>query len=67
MGDIEGITTKDFENFTDIALGSRFGKNAPSLEEIETMNSFVKRLFDSIYNSSGKLKKLYIKYILFLN
>ena len=67
MRAIEGIKTKEFESFTDSALNSRFGKNPPSQDEIEQMNLFTKKLFNSIYASSGRLKRFLIKYILFLS
>ncbi len=67
MNSIEGIKTKEFESFTDSALNSRFGKNPPDKEEIDRMNSFVKKLSEKIYNSSGIFKRILIRYILFMD
>ena len=64
---IDGIKTSEFEAFTDNALKARFGKDAPSETEINEMIRFVEKLIASIYDESGRCKKLIIKYLLFMN
>ena len=63
---IDGIKTKDYQDFTEIALNARFGKNPPSEQDISQMNDFLKFLSVGVYDSSKKWKQLLMKYILFL-
>ncbi len=58
---------KEFESFTKTALTARFGRSRPNKDEIAGMQDFADKLFGIVYESSGKCKKLIIKYILFLH
>lgn len=57
----------DFKKFTLSTLNARFGKSQPDNKEIADMKDFVDALADELYQSSGKCKKLIIKYIFFLH
>ena len=63
---IDGIKTKDYQEFTDFALNARFGKDSPGEQDISQMNDFLKTLSECVYNSSKKWKQLLMKYVLFL-
>lgn len=66
MGVLNGEYTNRYKVFTETAQQARFSKTAPTSEAIAEMNDFVKTLTEYIYESSGKIKKLIIKYVLFL-
>lgn len=55
-----------FDEFTKTALKARFGRIRPSKDEVSDMREFVNKLSEVVYESSGKCKKLIIKYFLFL-
>ena len=65
--EIEGLTKENCVSAVNTALSSGFGKNPPSDRETAKMEEFLKELSSCIYASSGRCKKLIIKYILFLN
>lgn len=58
---------KDFITFTKIALSSRFAKSSPDRSQANKMLNILDELADSVYNSLPKLRKLIIKYFLFLH
>ncbi|MBQ2152569.1 MAG: hypothetical protein II440_03900, partial [Clostridia bacterium] len=55
-----------YKTFTQTAQQAKFAHTAPTSESIAEMNDFIKTLTEYIYESSGKIKKLIIKYVLFL-
>ena len=58
--------TVRYKVFTQTAQQAKFSQNAPSTEAIKEMNDFINTLTKYIYESSGKIKKVIIKYVLFL-
>ena len=63
---LEHIKNMDYQNFTDIALNARFGRNAPDEESITQMTAFLNDLAEDVYSSSDVWRKILMKYILFL-
>ncbi len=55
-----------YKTFTQTAQQAKFAHTAPTSESIAEMNDFIKTLTEYIYESSGKIKKLIMKYVLFL-
>lgn len=55
-----------FKRFMQISLRSGFGNTPPTNDELGESVRFADELSKKIYDSSGYLKKLYIKYILVL-
>ena len=66
MKKIDSTYTTDYLDFTERALNSRFGREPLSREEVDKMVEFVNKLSKKIYDNSGKIKRLVIKYLLFL-
>ncbi|MBR6581614.1 MAG: transglutaminase domain-containing protein [Ruminococcus sp.] len=56
----------EFEKFMNTSLYAVFSGSAPDMADVEKNNKLTKAIADNIYNRAGKLKKLYLKYILCL-
>ncbi|MBO7474019.1 MAG: transglutaminase domain-containing protein [Ruminococcus sp.] len=60
-----GVYFKDheFEDFTQIALKTRYGNTVPTEEEADICYKTVKRLSNNLYNRTSLIEKIIIKYI----
>jgi hypothetical protein len=56
----------EFAEFMKTSLYAVFSGSAPDMTDVEKNNKLAKAIADNIYNRAGKLKKLYLKYILCL-
>ena len=57
------FTKNEFENFTQIALKTRYGNVTPTQEEVDMCYKTVSDFSDNMFKRSERMKKLIIKYI----
>lgn len=56
----------EFDKFMDISLSAAFSGNHPEIENVRNNRTFIESFAEKIYSNSGRLEKIYLKYIICL-